>query len=309
MEILSNSYKLGFGCASLTSLNNRKLSLSLLEHTYNEGITHFDVARLYGMGNAENIVGEFSKGKRDKITITSKFGLNPPSLAVNNRKFTRVIKNVLKQIPSIQKKVQKKLFSKVTGNFSIKNANNSLEKSLKELNTDYIDYYLLHEATMSDANSDELINFLEDKKKEGKIIKYGLGTNYKNIGNDCNLFDRHYEVFQFQNNVFHPNLLTLKNKETKFIITHSALEKIDMINQNLNNVDYNLFNNEIDISSHNYIAPLLLFYSCKNNPEGITLFSSTKKENISNNLALLNKINKNLSSKKVRDFFKTLAIQ
>ena len=66
MEILSNSYKLGFGCASLTSLNNRKLSLSLLEHTYNEGITHFDVARLYGMGNAENIVGEFSKGKIEK---------------------------------------------------------------------------------------------------------------------------------------------------------------------------------------------------------------------------------------------------
>ena len=51
--------------------------LRLLETAYAHGIRHFDTAPLYGQGEAESLLGQFSRGKRDSITITTKFGLIP----------------------------------------------------------------------------------------------------------------------------------------------------------------------------------------------------------------------------------------
>src|SRR5438045_1975491 len=65
---------LGFGCAKLT-FNTREEALRVLETAYEEGITHYDVARVYGLGWAEGILGEFLKNKRDHVTVTTKFGL------------------------------------------------------------------------------------------------------------------------------------------------------------------------------------------------------------------------------------------
>ncbi len=44
--------RLGFGCVQLTAHDSRKEALSVLEHAFSLGITHFDVARAYGFGRA-----------------------------------------------------------------------------------------------------------------------------------------------------------------------------------------------------------------------------------------------------------------
>src|SRR3954449_5791318 len=68
---------LGFGCAGLTARNDRPDALRLLESAFDEGITHFDIARLYGLGHAEAILGEFIQNKRDRVTVTTKLGILP----------------------------------------------------------------------------------------------------------------------------------------------------------------------------------------------------------------------------------------
>src|SRR6266404_3802067 len=89
---------LGFGCARLTA-QPRQAALSVLQAACAQGITHFDVARVYGLGWAEGILGEFLKGKRDRVTITTKFGLKPPGGLIKHRRMVYAAKSVLKGFP------------------------------------------------------------------------------------------------------------------------------------------------------------------------------------------------------------------
>src|SRR5436189_5574701 len=69
---------LGFGCAQLMARTAHRDSLRLLEAAFGSGITHFDVARMYGYGEAESTLGEFVAPRRHQVTITTKLGIDPP---------------------------------------------------------------------------------------------------------------------------------------------------------------------------------------------------------------------------------------
>lgn len=302
--------KFGFGCAALTSLNDRKASISLLECAFENGITHYDVARLYGMGSTESIVGEFAKTKRDQLTITTKLGLNPPDYVYSGR-IKNQIKRMLKKFPGIQYLVRKTLNASIVADFSIENATKSLNKSLKELNVDYIDYLLLHEATVSDANNESLIRFLQDEKRKGKILQYGIGTSYVKLRNDCLLFPADFSVFQFDSDPLNENILELQNKENKTIITHSALKTIDFLHNKLKsfnkiNMAYILQNSPIDVLNKKHLASLTLYYCTLVNKKGVTLFSSTKKENIIMNVHLANMLDVANAEEQVLNFMNLL---
>jgi aryl-alcohol dehydrogenase-like predicted oxidoreductase len=64
-------------------------------------------------------------------------------------------------VPSARKAVQQHASILVKGNaFSVADARRNLETSLRELGTDYIDFYLLHDYVAGDHSSDELVAFL-----------------------------------------------------------------------------------------------------------------------------------------------------
>src|SRR5580692_13032643 len=68
---------IGFGCSALTG-TNRTNALRVLEAAFDAGVRHFDVARYYGYGESEGILGTFIKSRRAEVTITTKFGIEPP---------------------------------------------------------------------------------------------------------------------------------------------------------------------------------------------------------------------------------------
>ena len=311
MEILNKSYQVGFGCATISSLNNRSKAIGLLSHAYDEGITHFDVARLYGMGATESILGEFAKDKRDKITITSKFGLNPPAFAAKNKMAISAIKSLVKKIPGLKKLAAKTIHAAVVTDFTISNAEKSLEKSLGELGTDYIDHYLLHEATPHDANNEGLIFFLEQKMKEGKIRDYGIGSAYQKLNGDCAAFDDKYSLFQFDSNILNTNILQLNNRENKLMITHSALQELKTLERNIALQSDDVIKThsaalDIDLHDKNLLPGMMLYHSCLLNPGGVTLFSSTTKEHISANMKSLSQFNR---SNITKEAFTAFAVQ
>ena len=75
-----HSSVLGFGTTSFMSADSTQERLAILEAAYACGITHLDTAAYYGYGEAERLVGRFLSGKRDKVTITTKFGIEPTGL-------------------------------------------------------------------------------------------------------------------------------------------------------------------------------------------------------------------------------------
>jgi aryl-alcohol dehydrogenase-like predicted oxidoreductase len=104
--------------------------LQLLECAYDAGIRHFDTAPYYGYGEAERVLGEFLRGKRDQVTITTKFGIQPPSV-VRNRFVNQMARRILGLAPSLRAVLSKKAQSlSKSGVFSLRLALHQAEASL-----------------------------------------------------------------------------------------------------------------------------------------------------------------------------------
>ena len=88
-----NLSALGFGCASIMGKMSEKSSTYALSYAFDVGITHFDIARSYGFGMAERALGEFIKNKRDKLTVTSKFGVVPPNISTFKKYLIPIIRS------------------------------------------------------------------------------------------------------------------------------------------------------------------------------------------------------------------------
>ncbi len=106
------------------------------------GINLFDTAPQYGTdkqdGVAEIVLGKALKGRRDKVHISSKFGRNPCIEGGRSLFYkSRVI--------------------------------DSVEESLKRLQTDYIDVLFFHSPFSPDEIKDDVWEGLEQVKKQGKV--------------------------------------------------------------------------------------------------------------------------------------------
>lgn len=140
---------LTLGCMSLGTDRNK--AAEIIETSLERGINHLDTADLYDFGLNEKIVGEVIKPKRNDIVLTTKVGNH---------------------------------FNKDNKDWywdpSAEHIKNGVKDSLKRLQTDYIDLYLLHGGTIED-NINESIGAFEDLKKEGLIRAYGISSIRPNV--------------------------------------------------------------------------------------------------------------------------------
>jgi aryl-alcohol dehydrogenase-like predicted oxidoreductase len=141
---------IAFGCMSLPKdnyLENEKLLLMARE----KGINFFDTADLYDNGENEITLGKALKLFREKVIISTKVGnqLRPDGKSWNWNPTKDYILS-------------------------------AVEKSLKRLQTDYIDLYQLHGGTINDPIS-ETIEAFEILKQQGKIRYYGISSIRPNV--------------------------------------------------------------------------------------------------------------------------------
>ena len=59
-------------------------------------------------------------------------------------------------------------------NFSLENLNEDLQNSLSRLNTNYIDYYLLHSPDLKKIDIKKILNYFKQLKTDGVIKGYGI---------------------------------------------------------------------------------------------------------------------------------------
>lgn len=140
--------QVGFGCMSLGE--DHSSNEKLLHEAVNNGINFFDTADLYQKGFNEETVGRALKPFRRKIILATKVG------------------NQLRDDGGWD------------WNPSRKYIINAVEKSLKRLQTDYIDLYQLHGGTIEDP-IDETIDAFETLQRAGKIRYYGISSIRPNV--------------------------------------------------------------------------------------------------------------------------------
>ena len=120
-------------------------SLATLERALDLGITFLDTAEAYGPYTNEELLGRFLKGRRQKVELATKFGVQRDP----------------------------KDASKVAFDASPASVRRSIEGSLRRLQTDVVDLYYLHRVDPG-TPIEETVGAMAQLVKEGKVRHLGL---------------------------------------------------------------------------------------------------------------------------------------
>ena len=147
-------------------------SLVLLASSFENGINLYDTAPVYGFRKSEQMIGKAFSGIRDKLFIVSKGGITwDDSKRIHIDNNPKIIQNML-------------------------------ERSLKDLRTDYIDLYMIH---WPDRNIDirKPMEYLSRAKDDGKIRAIGLCNTSDDEITKAGEIDR-VDALQAECNLFNP---------------------------------------------------------------------------------------------------------
>lgn len=122
----------------------------VLKHCLEVGVNFFDSSNAYGWGGAEEVLGKAIAGQRDQVVICTKVAASyQPETEGSAGKPARFTQDFLFQ---------------------------QAEGSLKRLNTDYIDLYLLHQPDKG-TPAEEIIDSMDALVKSGKIRCWGVSNH------------------------------------------------------------------------------------------------------------------------------------
>jgi D-threo-aldose 1-dehydrogenase len=281
------SSRLGFGCAQIMRIGSAAMRARLLETAFDAGICHFDVARMYGLGAAEGELGKFARGRRDRIVLATKFGIDVNTSVKRAAFLQSTARRLVAAFPALRSLARRGGGALVQPHdFSADKARSSLETSLRELGTDYVDMFFLHEPSLQDEITADVVTYLEKARSSGLIRAFGISGSFQVILELSQRFPSLTTVMQFPNDPFTRLLQETGGTSRCAVLTYSpfsnALPKISSYFES--NQDAMRRWSErlgIDCSRSENIATLLLQYSLQANSEGTVIFSSTKPHRIS----------------------------
>jgi aryl-alcohol dehydrogenase-like predicted oxidoreductase len=125
-------------------------AIALLRRAFDLGITYFDTADTYGDGRGERLLAEAFPGQRDAIVTGTKFGYD-----ASRQESTRG----QRELPQ---------------DWSPAFVRAACEASLRRLGTDHIDCWQMHNPKMDAIERDDVWQTLEDLRREGKVLSYGV---------------------------------------------------------------------------------------------------------------------------------------
>ena len=144
--------KIGFGCwgigGSTTKVPSygivdRGDSIRSIRRAIHNGINYFDTSPIYGEGESERVLGKALTRDRSEVILATKVGRLPGG----------------------------------EFDFSIMNIRESVYKSLKRLNTDYIDILQLHDPLPNrESITSDLVTTLEKLRESGLVRHFGVSV-------------------------------------------------------------------------------------------------------------------------------------
>ena len=138
---------IGLGCLPMVGYYGGKYDkqemIALIRHAYDQGVTFFDTAEVYGPYTSEEWVGEALTPMRNRVKIATKFGFG-----------------VEEGTPTAL-------------NSEPKHIRRAVEGSLKRLRTDHIDLLYQHRVDPK-VPMEDVAGTVKDLMKEGKVLHWGL---------------------------------------------------------------------------------------------------------------------------------------
>jgi aryl-alcohol dehydrogenase-like predicted oxidoreductase len=138
--------QLSLGTMMFGGQTNENESLLIMQYAYENGINFFDTANNYNDGKSECIVGKFLKGKRDKVLLATKVRYK----TCNNDSYNEM-------------------------GLGRRNILNSVDASLRRLETDYVDILYMH-APDYETSLGETLETMSELVKSGKARYIGVSN-------------------------------------------------------------------------------------------------------------------------------------
>ncbi len=167
-----NVSALGFGCWEIGGTYGRIEEGEFrraVAQAVDNGITCFDTAEAYGMGVSEEALARALGGRRNDVVIATKFGVG------------------YEEMPNRRDSSRERILA-------------SIDKSLRRLQTDHVDIYLVH---WPDPNTplDETMRALDEVVRQGKVRYVGV-SNFRLAQIEEAMQQRRIDVVQYAWNMF-----------------------------------------------------------------------------------------------------------
>ena len=166
---------LGFGCAALGSRVDAAEGGRALGEAFAGGVTWFDLAPVYGAGQAEAIAAPFLRAHRDEVQIATKVGLAlgrgyaGGGAGGLRAALMPLARRAIGSIGPLRRALRR---TGVTANARLpltpELITGSLEASLARLGTDRVELFALHAATPEEVGREEILRALEGVLAAGK---------------------------------------------------------------------------------------------------------------------------------------------
>lgn len=151
--------EIGFGNWTMTTgwwgTYTEQEAIDLHLAAFDAGITFFDTSNAYAEGYAEQVLGKALADVREQIVIATKFGYDLDATGTRRGQQERPHRTDLASVRA------------------------DLEASLRRLNVETIDLYMLHNPRMAHLDDDDLFAFLDEQKAAGTIRAYGVALGPK----------------------------------------------------------------------------------------------------------------------------------
>ena len=285
---------IGFGCAGLFRIPQRAARRLTLDVAYDAGIRHYDVAPMYGLGLAEPELAPFLKGRRAEVTVTSKFGIDPTLFSKWVSRVQQPARAFLAKRPAVGEELKTagqgprsglvgRLLYSAPG-YDRRSAQLGLERSLRELHTDYIDVFLLHDPLGNlITGAPSLVEYLEDQRQLGRIRSWGVTGPVSELPSLAESLGR-VPVAQFRDDIFGRPLAD-QSLPGELRITYGALSRaLPLIRRflALSPDSWRTWSDRLgaDLTEEATLPTLLLSAALWRNPTGPVLFTTTRPERL-----------------------------
>ncbi|MFZ4779809.1 MAG: aldo/keto reductase [Terrimicrobiaceae bacterium] len=158
--------RLGFGTGTLGTLGVSATAHQvscLLDLMLSNGISVIDTADTYGSGHAEHLLGIAMRGRRERFFLMTKAGYRYGDLPWPLRILNPFVKKALHRIGRRQR-------------FEPKYLERCLKRSLRRLETGWVDVFFLHDPAMTDLARPGLVEMLENLRKQGLVGELGVSS-------------------------------------------------------------------------------------------------------------------------------------
>jgi aryl-alcohol dehydrogenase-like predicted oxidoreductase len=280
---------LGLGCASLGSRVAPAAGLAALDRAFAAGVTWFDVAPSYGDGQAERLLGQFIRGRRDQVQVLTKVGIAPPAPSLKQRLARPAMRLALAAMPGLRAAIRSRRPAAAKLPLTAAMVERSLDASLGRLGTDHVDVLALHDAEPGEAAREDVILALERVVKAGKARLAAIASSPEaaRAGLEASPV---YGLAQMANNPLHPFAGSFLNGPID-LVTHSVFGADDGIGRLAGLIEASAALRTA-LAAAGYDGPArraaidyLADYAFAANAAGVVLVSMFKAEHLAANLA------------------------